>query len=230
MSLKFNWPNHEQQLQFIELLKNSLTEVLNAGEKPKSVVGPITITGVELGSQPPIIEILNITDASLAHESFGASIRMVYEGDASLQLETVVQVNRICGTSQHSLRTIKRVGILCAHKELNVPIKLTISHIKLAGVLVVVKAKGSLDIRFKNDPLKNVQITSTFDSLAPARKVVQRMVEGRLREFMMVRLPAMSKKINDTLNPPSAGPELSCPVDNGCGKYGQEPDKMKRQY
>jgi len=49
MSLKFNWPNHEQQQQFIELLKVTLTEVLNEGERPKVVSGPIDIKGIELG-------------------------------------------------------------------------------------------------------------------------------------------------------------------------------------
>jgi len=197
MSIKFCWPSYEQQKPFIALLKDSLTEVLNDGATPNAVVAPIKVTGVDLGSQPPEIEILNITGTS-SQETFTTSIRIIYTGSASIQLETVVQVNRLSGTpSQYSSRALTRVGILCAHHVLNVPIKLAITHIDLAGILIIVKSKNSLEFSFKNDPLTSVQITSTFDSLPPARKAVQRMVEGRLRDFMMIRLPAMSKKITD---------------------------------
>jgi len=150
--------------------------------------------------QPPEIEILSISDASLPHDAFGAAISIVYDGNASIQLETVVQVNRINGTaSHHSSRTLKRIGILCAQRQLNVPIKLTISQIKLAGILVIDKSKDSLDVRFSNDPIKSVQITSTFDSLPPAQKVVKRVVEGRLRDFLLVHLPLISQKMHAPL-------------------------------
>jgi len=201
MSLKFNWPDFNQQPHFVELTKRSLTDVLNEGEKPTSVAGPIIVTGLAFGSQPPEIEILSINEASLSQEAFGASIQIMYEGDAFIELETVVQANPVSVTgSRYSSRSMKRVGILCAHKELEVPLKLKISQIKFAGILAINKTKDSLDVRFKSDPLKSVQITSTFDSIASARKVVQRMVEGKLREFILVKLPIMASRLNDLLN------------------------------
>jgi len=210
MSLKFNWPDFEQQSQFVELTKQSLTDVLNEGEQPSSIVGPIKVTRLVLGSQPPDIEILSITDASLSQETFGATVKLMYEGDALIELETVVQANPISTTSSlYSTRAMKRLGVLCAHKELEVPLKLTISCIKFAGVLAINKSKELLDIRFKSDPLRSVQITSTFDSLSSARKVVQHMVEGQLRDFIMVKLPIMASKINSSLAQPTTSVNYS---------------------
>jgi len=202
MSLKFNWPDFEQHGQFVELTKLALTDVLNEGEQPNSIVGPIKVTKLVLGSHPPDIEILSIMDASMDQETFGATVKIMYEGDALIELETVVQANPISSTSsRYSTRAMKRLGILSAHKELEVPLKLVISCIKFAGVLAISKSKESLDIRFKSDPLKSVQITSTFDSLSSARQVVQRMVEGQLRDFIMVKLPLIASKMNTSLAP-----------------------------
>lgn len=105
-------------------------------------------------------------------------------------------------------RTMKRLGVLCAHRELEIPLKLVISNIKFVGILAINKFKDSVDVRFRSDPIKNVGITSTFDSLSSARNVVRRMVEGQIREFVMVKLPIMASKLNTLLSnapqPPSA--------------------------
>lgn len=87
--------------------------------------------------------------------------------------------------------------ILAAHQPLVVPMNLRLSNFKLNAyvVLVVSKTKG-ITLVFKTDPLQNVDVSSTFDSIAVIQKYIQKEIEGQLREMFREDLPAIIHKLS----------------------------------
>lgn len=88
-------------------------------------------------------------------------------------------------------------GILAAHQPLVVPMLLRLSNFRLNAyvVLVVSKQKG-ITLVFKTDPLQNVDVNSTFDSIAVIQKFIQREIEGQLREMFREDLPAIIHRLS----------------------------------
>lgn len=75
-------------------------------------------------------------------------------------------------------------GMLAANQPLVVPMILRLSNFKLNSVVVLVvsKQKG-ITLVFKTDPLQNVDIHSTFDSIAVIQNFIQKEIEGQLRQM-----------------------------------------------
>jgi len=221
MSFQFNWPEFDEE--FIEETKLTLTKVLNKGSKPLTIADKIYVTDLHFGRQAPDIEVMNIGDLNFGHpteNTFRATFKICYDGDAYLKFRTKVQANPICLTERkHSSSIMKRMGFLNAHKPHVVPMDVTIQDIKFAGILHVhIKGGDSpvLDIHFKNDPLQSVRIRSTFDEFSSARQLVQGMVEGQLRNFFTAELPVIAKEMEPQLRrltnknkhePPAAEPK-----------------------
>ena len=87
--------------------------------------------------------------------------------------------------------------MLAAKEPLVVPMLLRLSHFKLNSyvVLVVSKQKG-ITLVFKTDPLQNVDINSTFDSIAVIQKFIQREIEGQLRQMFREDLPGIIHRLS----------------------------------
>jgi mitochondrial distribution and morphology protein 34 len=87
--------------------------------------------------------------------------------------------------------------MLAAKQPLVVPMLLRLSHFKLSSyvVLVVSKQKG-ITLVFKTDPLQNVDINSTFDSIAVIQKFIQKEIEGQLRQMFREDLPGIIHKLS----------------------------------
>ena len=83
-------------------------------------------------------------------------------------------------------------GILAAHQPLVVPMLLRLSHFRINCyvVLVLSKQKG-ITLVFKTDPLQNVDVSSTFDSIAVLQQYIQREIEEQLREMFREDLPSI---------------------------------------
>src|ERR1700733_10171286 len=88
-------------------------------------------------------------------------------------------------------------GMLAAKHALVVPMLLRLSHFKLSSyvVLVVSKQKG-ITLVFKTDPLQNVDVNSTFDSIAVIQKYIQKEIEGQLRNMFREDLPAIIHRLS----------------------------------
>lgn len=74
---------------------------------------------------------------------------------------------------------------------------LRLSHFRLNAyvVLVVSKQKG-ITLVFKTDPLQNVDVSSTFDSIAVIQKYIQHEIEGQLREMFREDLPGIIHRLS----------------------------------
>lgn len=88
-------------------------------------------------------------------------------------------------------------GMLAAKQPLVVPMLLRLSHFKLNSyvVLVVSKQKG-ITLVFKTDPLQNVDINSSFDSIAVIQKFIQKEIEGQLRQMFREDLPGIIHRLS----------------------------------
>lgn len=89
------------------------------------------------------------------------------------------------------------VGVLAANQPLIVPMNLRLSDLKLRGivVLVVSKQKG-VTLVFKNDPLQQVNVSTTFDSVVAIQRFIQQEIENQLRNVFQEDLPSIIHELS----------------------------------
>ncbi|KAE9404802.1 hypothetical protein BT96DRAFT_972848 [Gymnopus androsaceus JB14] len=196
MSFTFNWPRFSDQFHYDAI--QMLNTALNKGNKPPVIADKIEVVELEMGTKPPELEIREIGELTV--DQFRGIFRLSYEGDAHIVLKTKVQV---CSLPD---------------RPLVVPMLLRLSHFKLRSivVLVVSKQKG-ITLVFKTDPLQNVDINSTFDSIAVIQKFIQREIEGQLRQMFREDLPGIIHRLSQHLH--SESPPVPAPLsfDNVAG-------------
>ncbi|KAJ2544090.1 ERMES complex subunit [Coemansia sp. RSA 1933] len=188
MSFKFNWDSLPSELN--EEALEMLTQALNKGDnKPPNLVGPIVAKELELGSTPPQLDILEISE--LEEDRFRAMFRMKYEGDGFLVLQTKVQANPL-RLPVSELPSMPSVGVVAAAQPLVVPMLLRISGLKLHGIIVLAVSKqDGITLVFRSDPLVSVEVHSTFDSVPSVRSMLQREIETTLRALFQDDLPVI---------------------------------------
>lgn len=149
--------------------------------------------------QPPELEILEIGD--LSRERFRGIFRLMYAGDAHLELSTEVQANPLAkpaapGMGLFASPAAQR-GMLFAASPLTVPMRVRLSEVRLRAivVLVVSRTKG-ITLVFKNDPLESVRVSSTFDSVGVIQKYLQEEIEAQLREMFREDLPSIIHRLS----------------------------------
>ncbi|KAH7909401.1 hypothetical protein BJ138DRAFT_1155396 [Hygrophoropsis aurantiaca] len=193
MSFTFEWPRFSDQFHTdaIQMLNNAL----NKGNKPPVIADKIEVVELEMGTQPPELEIRDIGDMTMDH--FRGIFRLSYAGDAHIVLKTKVQANPLNHKQPDIHMMTGSRGMLAAKEPLVVPMLLRLSHFKLNSyvVLVVSKQKG-ITLVFKTDPLQNVDINSTFDSIAVIQKFIQREIEGQLRQMFREDLPGIIHRLS----------------------------------
>ncbi|TFK55652.1 hypothetical protein OE88DRAFT_1652063 [Heliocybe sulcata] len=193
MSFTFKWPRFSDQFHADAI--QMLDSALNKGNKPPVIADKIEVVELEMGTQPPELEIRDIGELTL--DQFRGIFRLTYSGDAHLVLRTKVQANPLNHKQPDIHLMTGSRGMLTAKQPLVVPMLLRLSHFKLSSyvVLVVSKQKG-ITLVFKTDPLQNVDINSTFDSIAVIQKFIQREIEGQLRQMFKEDLPGIIHRLS----------------------------------
>ena len=74
-------------------------------------------------------------------------------------------------------------------------LRLSKLHLRAILILVVSASKG-ITLVFKNDPLQNVDVSSTFDSVEVIRGYLQQEIEGQLREMFREHLPGIIHRLS----------------------------------
>jgi distribution and morphology protein 34 len=74
-------------------------------------------------------------------------------------------------------------------------LRLSKLHLRAILILVVSASKG-ITLVFKNDPLQNVDVSSTFDSVEVIRGYLQQEIEGQLREMFREDLPGIIHRLS----------------------------------
>ncbi|EJD01559.1 uncharacterized protein FOMMEDRAFT_148030 [Fomitiporia mediterranea MF3/22] len=193
MSFSFQWPRFSDQFHenAIQLLNNAL----NKGNKPPVIADRIEVVELEMGTQPPELEIRDIGDLTMSQ--FRGIFRLTYAGDAHIVLRTKVQANPLYHKKPDIHLMGGSKGMVAANQPLIVPMLLRLSNFKLNSyvVLVVSKQKG-ITLVFKTDPLQNVDINSTFDSFTVIQKFIQKEIEGQLRQMFREDLPSIIHRLS----------------------------------
>ncbi|KIY73863.1 hypothetical protein CYLTODRAFT_433938 [Cylindrobasidium torrendii FP15055 ss-10] len=193
MSFTFNWPRFSDQFHYDAI--QMLNTALNKGDKPPIIADKIEVVELEMGTEPPELEIREIGEMTM--DQFRGIFRMSYAGDAHLVLKTKVQANPLNHKQPDIHLMTGTRGMLAAKQPLVVPMLLRLSHFKMRSivVLVVSKQKG-ITLVFKTDPLQSVDINSTFDSIAVIQKFIQREIEGQLRQMFREDLPGIIHRLS----------------------------------
>lgn len=194
MSFEFKWPSFSPS--FYEHAKHLLCTALNKGDKPEIITDPIQVNHLDMGTIPPELEILEIGD--LGYDRFRGIFRMTYAGDASICLQTKVQVNPLRqNTANTTPDILTSPSILFASTPLVVPMSLKLSCLKLRAIVVLVISRlEGVTLVFKNDPLEAVQVSSTFDSLSTIQSFLQAEIERQLRELFRTELPGLIHQLS----------------------------------
>ncbi|MCJ1329860.1 ERMES complex subunit [Thelotrema lepadinum] len=194
MAFNFNWSPLTADASFYTRAQELLTGALNKYPKPPIIVDDILVNELNLGSVPPDLEILEVGD--LAEDRFRGIFKMCYSGDAFLTLKTRVQANPL-NTYLSTRPSFASPEPLAASAGLTIPLKITLSEIKLSAFIILVfsKQKG-LTLVFRNDPLESLKVSSTFDSIPFVRDYLQRTIEGQLRTLLMDEVPAIIHRLS----------------------------------
>ncbi|PVG03597.1 hypothetical protein CPB86DRAFT_669582, partial [Serendipita vermifera] len=195
MSFTFKWPRFSDR--FHAEAKEMLHSALNKGNKPPVIADKIEVVELEMGTQPPDLEIKDIGE--LTKDQFRGIFKLTYDGDAFIVLRTKVQANPLNHrkNDMSDLLGGSSGGILAAHQPLVVPMLLRLSSFKLdCYVLLVVSKQKGCTLVFKTDPLQNVQVSSTFDSIAVIQSFIQREIEEQLREMFREDLPGIIHRLS----------------------------------
>ncbi|KAF8243971.1 hypothetical protein K440DRAFT_610890, partial [Wilcoxina mikolae CBS 423.85] len=130
MAFNFNWTPlvaSTSSPEFYVHAKELLAKALNKTAKPSVIVDSnITVEGLNLGTQAPELEVLEIGD--LAEDRFRGVFRMTYDGGAFLTLRARVQVNPLCTYINTSPRFTSPHPLSVASTPLTIPVKLTLSE------------------------------------------------------------------------------------------------------
>ncbi|KAI9800181.1 MAG: ERMES complex subunit [Phylliscum demangeonii] len=194
MAFQFQWSPLTADSMFYSRAQELLTAALNKTPKPPIIVDDILVNELNLGSIPPELEILEIGD--LADDRFRGIFKMCYSGDAFLTLKTRVQANPL-NTYLSTKPAFTSPNPLAAASGLTIPLKITLSEIKLSAFIILVfsKQKG-VTLVFRNDPLESLKVSSTFDSIPFVRDYLQKEIEGQLRCLLMDEVPAIIHRLS----------------------------------
>ncbi|AFR95523.1 mitochondrial distribution and morphology protein 34 [Cryptococcus neoformans C23] len=180
---------------FHEDAKAMLEGALNKGDKPPVIQGKIEVVELHMGEQPPTLTLLEIGDLSI--DRFRGILRLGYQGDAWLEVRCRVQANPLSHNPHLTSSTLPLSTPLLASQPLLVPMTLRLSKLHLRAILIlVVSASKGITLVFKNDPLQNVDVSSTFDSVEVIRGYLQQEIEGQLREMFREHLPSIIHRLS----------------------------------
>jgi len=231
MAFKFNWTTFDKS--FIEEAQDKLTEALNKGIKTQ-MIGNIKVKELNMGTKAPELEVMEIGD--LSEEKFKGIFKITYQGDAYLVIQTIVQINPLV-IPKTSISLSIGSGAVAADQPLPIPIKLRISNLKLSGIAVLGFSNKGVTFCFKNDPLENINVSSTFDHIPAIKKIIENIIKTQISAFLLEDVPGLIHNFsnnsnnvqnvnnhnrsysNDTTIPPS-------PISYSSSIYGEEDDDI----
>ncbi|KYQ92799.1 histidine kinase [Tieghemostelium lacteum] len=192
MSFKLSWGPFDEN--FYNNIKDGLNKALNQNPIP-NLTDKLLVYQLGLGDHPPQLELLEV-DPSKEHFKF--VFKVLYKGNGLLELRTKVQANPIfMGSSvTHMNRREKtimnRFGLGSAGKPHVMPLSIMIKDIVFEGILTLsIINTTKIEASFKEDPLKQVNIVTSFDEFPSAANFIKTLVETQLRDFIMKEFPVI---------------------------------------
>lgn len=201
MSFKFNWSACKEE-SFSTRLRGLLTDALKSSAKPSIIIDDIIVKDLVLGNEAPRLEILDIGD--VADDKFRGIFKINYTGNASITLATTIEANPM-RLYEQGAASFACPTIVAASNSLPMPLNLSLSDIKLSGIVILVfsKAKG-LTLVFRNDPLESIKVSSSFDTLPMISNFLQVQIENVIRALFRDQLPGILHRLSQRFTPEGA--------------------------
>ncbi|EPX72209.1 outer membrane protein Mdm34 [Schizosaccharomyces octosporus yFS286] len=195
MSFRISGWGEQFSEAFYERATALLSAALNKGAKHSLIADRITVKELNMGEQPPELEILEIGD--LAPDRFQGLFNFHYSGNASLVLQTKIRANPLSVEKRKVPSFGAKNTMLASCAPLTVPMFLRLSNLKLNGIVVLVfsKQKG-ITMVFRNDPLESLRVSSSFDSIPAIARFLQREIEVQLAALFREELPSIIYKMS----------------------------------
>lgn len=190
MSFILNWDNLDQEA-LNSYARELLTTALNSGTS-LILSSAISIKDLQFGSTPPSFELLEIGD--LDSDKFRGIFKIDYSGDFSLVLSTMVQANPL---NLYNSPSFVSPGFALADASLDIPLDLSLSSIRLSGIgIIVFSSTKGLTLVFRNDPLTNITVSSTFDTVHVLATFLQNQIESQIRDLFRETLPTLIHQLS----------------------------------
>ncbi|GAV29537.1 hypothetical protein PMKS-003038 [Pichia membranifaciens] len=196
MSFKLNW-NAIEKDSFLSYARELLEEALNSGKRPAILSDDIRIVALNFGTIAPIFQILEIGD--LGVDKFRGIFNFKYHGDASITVTTKISASLLKNYNNNiddDFDFIKP-NFIVSDCDFDIPLNLTLSNFKMSSIIIIVfsKTKG-LTLVFKNDPLENIDVNSTFDRITPIANFLQKKIESQISDLFKEFLPSLLYKFS----------------------------------
>lgn len=196
MSFKLNW-NAIEKDSFSAYARELLDEALNSGKRPSILSDDIRIVDLNFGTIAPVFQILEIGD--LAVDKFRGIFNFKYYGDASITVTTKISASLLKNYNNNigdEFDFIKP-NFIVSDCDFDIPLNLTLSNFKMSSIIIIVfsKTKG-LTLVFKNDPLENIDVNSTFDRITPIANFLQKKIESQISDLFKEFLPSLLYKFS----------------------------------
>lgn len=196
MSCDIKWDFDKKSME--SWSKELLGDALNSNTKSNFLTSQILINDLKFGDIAPELEILEIGD--LANDKFRGILKIKYYGNSSIELKTSIQAN-LLNIYQKNTKDLKYDFALpnfkLANESFSVPLLIKLSRIEFSGIIIMVfsKTKG-LTLVFKNDPLENIKVESSFQNVEIVENFVQKKIETLMRDLFREILPSVLNKLS----------------------------------
>jgi distribution and morphology protein 34 len=196
MSFKLNWNAIEKE-SFSIYTRELLEEALNSGKRPSILSDDIKIIDLNFGTTAPNFQILEIGDLGI--DKFRGIFNFKYYGDASITLTTKISASLLKNYNNNlgdEFNFIKP-NFIVSDCDFDIPLNLTLKNFKMSSIIIIVfsKTKG-LTLVFKNDPLENIDVNSTFDKITPIANFLQNKIESQICDLFKEFLPSLLYKFS----------------------------------
>jgi hypothetical protein len=185
MAFKFNWTTFDKN--FIDEAQSKLTEALNKGIT-NQMIGTIKVDELNMGTKAPELEVMEIGD--LSEEKFKGIFKITYQGDAYIVIRATVQINPLV-IPETPITLSMGSGVIAADQPLPIPVKLRISNLKLSGIAALGFSNKGITFCFKNDPLEDINVSSTFDRIQAIKKLIERIIKTQISAFLLEDVPEL---------------------------------------
>ncbi|OUM65051.1 hypothetical protein PIROE2DRAFT_66159 [Piromyces sp. E2] len=185
MAFKFNWTTFDKN--FIDEAQSKLTEALNKGIT-NEMIGTIIVDELNMGTKAPELEVMEIGD--LSEEKFKGIFKITYQGDAYIVIRATVQINPLV-IPETPITLSMGSGVIAADQPLPIPVKLRISNLKLSGIAALGFSNKGITFCFKNDPLEDINVSSTFDRIQAMKKLIERIIKTQISAFLLEDVPEL---------------------------------------
>lgn len=181
MAFRFNkWEEAFQDDQLVATIKRTLESELNSSE---SGLVSLKVSHLNFGTRPPLVRLHDIP--VVTEKRLLVLLKVDYDGDAALGITARLSTG---GGSPFWSTNVD-----------SIPVSVILESIRVSGMVAVevkevIPGSRDISIRFLNDPLESISVSSSLDRQLPfVKSLLYAHISAKLRELFTVDLPELAK-------------------------------------